>query len=193
MNTTSPNRRNFLSRGLAAVAAVVSLPLLASSRRAGAVVVGDGRAISSTATASVPSPTSVADPDRDRVLVPMSSGVNIIPGMSAEIVSHPNRAPFQLERIIIGGTPVNWVVDDILINGRSQLSRPVSGGSFSSSSLEQFEVSSGRFWKSKDCPEVLGLAEDFVMKVTYVGDVPTGAPFVCAALGRGVDADEPRA
>ncbi len=185
MSTTRPNRRNFLSRGLAAVAAFVSLPLLASSRRAGAVVASGDRTIE-----------SIADRDgrpSDRILIPMSSGVNILRDMSAEIVSRPERAPFQLERIIIGGHPHSWVVDDVLINGRSQFSTPVNGGSFSSSSLEQFEASSDRFWKSKDCPEVLGLAQDFVMKVRYVGDDPMGAPFVCAVLGYGVDADEPRA
>lgn len=185
MSTISPHRRNFLSRGLAAVAAVVSLPLLASSRRAGAAVAGGGRAIESIDVVSSTA-TSIGDPDHGRILASMSSGVNILPNMSAKITSQTNDA-FRLERVIIGGTPANWVVDDILINGRSQLSRPVTGESFSSSSLEQFEASSDRFWKSKDCPEVLGLAQDFVMKVRYVGDDPMGAPFVCAVLGHGVD------
>ncbi len=114
-------------------------------------------------------------PDRaDRILLPMSSGVNILPNTSAQITSRPQNVAFRPERIIIGGTPGDWIVNDIKVGNRSQFSQSgdVPGETFASTAIDSF-VSF----------ETVQTAMDFVMLVTFVGVSESGAPFVCSVLG----------
>lgn len=113
-------------------------------------------------------------PGWSRLVLNMSSGVNILPNMSAQITGRPPHVPFRPERIIIGGTPRDWIVNDIRIGRRSQFSQSgdVPGEFFASTGIGSF-VSF----------ETVQVAMDFVMLVTHVGSEETGALFVCSVFG----------
>ncbi len=110
----------------------------------------------------------------DRILLPMSSGVNILPNTSAQITSRPQNIAFRPERIVLGGTPNDWVINDVKVGNRSQMAQTgdCPGVMFSATStLRAFTL------------ETIQTAVDFVLLVTYVGANPTGAPFVCGVIG----------
>jgi len=110
----------------------------------------------------------------DRILLPMSSGVNILPNTSAQITSRPQNVAFRPERIIIGGAAGDWIVNDVKVGNRSQFSQSgdLPGDIFAATTIDSF-VSF----------ETVQTAMDFVMLVTYVGTSESGAPFVCGVLG----------
>src|SRR5262245_34728730 len=68
----------------------------------------------------------------NRIYLPLSSGVNLLPGTKAVITSRP-QDPFRPERIVIGGNPESWIVNDIKVGNRSQFSQSgdVPGAVFS--------------------------------------------------------------
>lgn len=116
-----------------------------------------------------------AGPSRaDRVVLPMSSGVNILPNTSAQITSRPQNVAFRPERLIIGGTPGDWIINDVKVGNRSQFSQAgdVPGEMFAATTIDSF-VSF----------ETVQTAMDFVVLVTFVGASESGAPFVCGVLG----------
>ena len=110
----------------------------------------------------------------DRITLPMSSGVAIFPNTSAQITSRPQAVAFRPERIIIGGTPSSWIVNDVKVGNRSRFAQSgdVPGEMFAATTIDGF-VSM----------ETVQTAMDFVMVVTFVGDNQEGAPFVCGVLG----------
>jgi hypothetical protein len=110
----------------------------------------------------------------DRITLPMSSGVAILPNTSAQITSRPQNVAFRPERIIIGGRPGDWIVNDIKVGNRSQFSQSgdVPGEMFAATTIDAY-VSM----------ETVQTAMDFVMLVTFIGDVQGGAQFVCGVLG----------
>ncbi len=110
----------------------------------------------------------------DRVVLPMSSGVAILPNTSAQITSRPQNVAFRPERLIIGGTPGNWIVNDIKVGNRSQFSQSgdVPGEMFAATTIDSF-VSF----------ETVQTAMDFVVLVTNVGNSESGEQFVCGVLG----------
>lgn len=114
------------------------------------------------------------------VHLPMGSGVYIMPNTSAEITSRPQDVGFRPERIVIGGAPGDWVVNDVKIGTRSQFSQSgdVPGEAFA------YDAS------GVDGEPGLRLKMDVVpsgcevrILVTYVGKAPAGAPFVSTMLG----------
>jgi hypothetical protein len=116
-----------------------------------------------------------AGPTRaDRITLPMSSGVSIFPNTSAQITSRPQSVAFRPERIIIGGRPNEWIVNDVKVGNRSQFAQSgdIPGEMFASTTIDGY-VSM----------ETVQTAMDFVMVVTFVGDTQEGAPFVCGVLG----------
>jgi hypothetical protein len=110
----------------------------------------------------------------DRITLPMSSGVNIFPNTSAQITSRPQAMAFRPERIIIGGQPSNWIVNDVKVGNRSQFAQSgdVPGEMFAATTIDGY-VSM----------ETVQTAMDFVIVVTFIGDNNAGAPFVCGVLG----------
>ena len=114
----------------------------------------------------------------ERSVLPLSSGVNVLPNTSAQITSRPQNGPFRPRRFIIGGTPGDWIVNDVRIGNRSQFSHSgdVPGDLFAAATIDSF-VSF----------EMVQVAMDLVVTVTYVGGDPAGAPFVAAMLGEMVD------
>lgn len=128
--------------------------------------------------ASIPPRNMLVDrpsPSRaDRVILPMSSGVNILPSTSAQITARPQNVAFRPERIVIGGTPGDWIVNDIKVGNQSQLSQSgdLPGEMFSATMVDGF-ISFG----------TVQTAMDFVIQVTFIGDSEGGAPFFCGVLG----------
>jgi hypothetical protein len=115
----------------------------------------------------------------DRVVLPMSSGVSILPNTSAQITSRPQDVAFRPERIVIGqagtdGGAADWIVNDVKVGNKSQFSQSgdVPGDLFAATTIDSY-VSFA----------TVQTAMDFVMLVTYVGTNESGAPFYCAVLG----------
>ncbi len=109
----------------------------------------------------------------DRVILPMSSGVNILPNTSAQITSRPQNYAFRPERCIISGA-ADWVINDIKVGNMSQFSQSgdVPGEMFGATTIDGFV-------KFTTCQTAM----DFVIVTTFVGASESGAPFVCGVLG----------
>ncbi len=110
----------------------------------------------------------------DRITLPMSSGVHILPNTSAQITSRPQSVAFRPERMIIGGNPSEWVVNDVKVGNRSQFAQSgdVPGEMYAATTID------GHL-----SMETVQTSMDFVIVVTFVGDAENGAPFVCGVLG----------
>lgn len=110
----------------------------------------------------------------DRVVLPMSSGGVIRPGDQARITSRPQNAAFRPERIVIGGNPSDWIVNEIKVGRRSQLcdAGDIPGVVFATDA----EDAGVRL-------DVVRTSQNFTMDVTYVGPNPDGEPFTCGVMG----------
>jgi hypothetical protein len=114
-----------------------------------------------------------------REVLPMSTGVGIQTGQSAQITARPQRVAFRPERVFISasgtaGGASDWIVNDIKIGNRSQFSQSgdVPGDMFANNSIDSF-VSF----------ETAQTAMDVVLVVTYVGVNTEGAAFYGAIIG----------
>ncbi len=109
----------------------------------------------------------------DRIYLPLSSGVNILPGTSMQVTAHP-QDPFRPERIIIGGDPNEWTVNDVQVGNRSQFSQKgdIPGVGFAATA----QNSSVSF-------DTVQVAMDFTIFATYVGTKEEGEPFLACAIG----------
>jgi hypothetical protein len=119
-------------------------------------------------------------PDRaGREVLPMSTGVPILPTQLAQITARPQRVAFRPERVFISaagtsGGAADWVVNDIKIGNRSQFSQSgdVPGDMFATNAIDGF-VSF----------ETAQTAMDVVMVVTYIGLNESGVPFFASIVG----------
>ena len=116
-------------------------------------------------------------PRRQRVVLPISSSVNVKPTpseCSAQITSRPEHTAFRPERIIIGGHPEHWIVNDIKIGNQSQFlqSGDVPGEMFASGAIDCF-LRMGP----------VNVGQGLTVVATYIGSEPDGEPFVCGVLG----------
>ena len=124
----------------------------------------------------------VEDPGPNRAgreVLPMSTGVPILPTQSAQITARPQRVAFRPERVFISaagtsGGAADWVVNDIKIGNRSQFSQSgdVPGDMFATNAIDGF-VSF----------ETAQTAMDVVMVVTYIGLNESGVPFFASIVG----------
>ena len=114
-----------------------------------------------------------------REVLPMSTGVAILPTQSAQITARPQRVAFRPERVFISaagtsGGAADWVVNDIKIGNRSQFSQSgdVPGDMFATNAIDGF-VSF----------ETAQTAMDVVIVVTYIGLNESGCPFFASIVG----------
>jgi len=114
-----------------------------------------------------------------REVLPMSTGVAILPSQSAQITARPQRVAFRPERVFISnagtsGGAADWIVNDIKIGNRSQFSQSgdIPGDMFATNAIDGF-VSF----------ETAQTAMDVVMVVTYIGTNESGAPFYASIVG----------
>ena len=108
----------------------------------------------------------------DRILLPMSSSGNVTG--SATITARPQNVAYRPERIVLGGTPANWLINDIKVGNRSQLSQAgeLPGEAFANTAIDTF-VSF----------ETVQTAMDFVIQVTFIGTNSAGEQFKAAVFG----------
>jgi len=114
-----------------------------------------------------------------REVLPMSTGVAILPTQSAQITARPQRVAFRPERVFISsagttGGAADWIVNDIKIGNRSQFSQSgdIPGDMFANTAIDGF-VSF----------ETAQTAMDVVMVVTYIGSNESGVPFYASIVG----------
>ena len=115
----------------------------------------------------------------NRDILPMSTGVPILPTQSAQITGRPQVRVFQIGRFVISnagtaGGSADWIVNDIKIGNRSQFvqSGDVPGDLFAVNAIDTFV----RFSPAQT-------AMDVVVVVTYIGLNESGAPFFGAMVG----------
>jgi hypothetical protein len=126
------------------------------------------------AIVNAPMPTQA-----NRDILPMSTGVPILPTQSAQITGRPQTLVFKIGRFVISnagtaGGSADWIVNDIKIGNRSQFvqSGDVPGDLFATNAIDTFV----RF-------ESAQTAMDVVVVVTYIGLNESGAPFFGAMVG----------
>jgi hypothetical protein len=116
----------------------------------------------------------------NRDILPISSGIPILPTQSAEITAHPQRA-FRCERFMISGAgtsggAADWIVRDIRIGGRSQFVQGVQGDvpgdAFATNAIDAFV----RF-------ETAQATMAIAVSVTYIGLNEGGCPFFGSMVG----------
>jgi len=121
-----------------------------------------------------------AGPDRaQREVLPMSTGVPILPTQSAQITGRPQAPAWRCERFVISnagtaGGAADWIVNDIKIGNRSQFvqSGDVPGDMFATNAIDTY-VSF----------ETAQTAMDVVVVVTYIGMNESGVPFYASMVG----------
>ena len=126
------------------------------------------------AVVAAPLPTQA-----NRDILPMSTGVPILPTQSAQITGRPQTLVFKIGRFVFSnagtaGGAADWIVNDIKICNRSQFvqSGDVPGDLFATNAIDTFV----RF-------EAAQTAMDVVVVVTYIGLNESGAPFFGAMVG----------
>ena len=114
-----------------------------------------------------------------RDILPLSTGVPILPTQSAQITGRPQAVAFQGNRFLISnagtaGGAADWIVNDLKIGNRSQFvqSGDVPGDLFAVNAIDTFV----RF-------ETAQTAMDIVVVVTYIGLNESGCPFFAAMIG----------
>ena len=135
---------------------------------------GGGVNAPAAAVVDAPLPTQA-----NRDILPMSTGVPILPTQSAQITGRPQVLVFKIGRFMISnagtaGGCADWIVNDIKIGNRSQFvqSGDVPGDMFASNAIDTFV----RF-------EAAQTAMDVVVCVTYIGLNESGCPFFGAMCG----------
>ena len=126
------------------------------------------------AVVEAPPPTQA-----NRDILPMSTGVPILPTQSAQITGRPQVLAYRCGRFLISnagtaGGAADWIVNDIKIGNRSQFvqSGDVPGDLFAVNAIDTFV----RF-------ETAQTAMDVVVVVTYIGLNESGCPFFGAMIG----------
>lgn len=136
----------------------------------------DGASFMCTAIGEVAGATDAGEVSR-RLILPLSSGVNVLPAESVKVTARPQNGALRPDRIVIGGDPGDWVVNDVEIGCQSQFSQSgdLPGEAFAYDAVDTFVSMSA-----------VRTAMDFTVQVTYVGNKEGGAPFFGAVLGDAV-------
>jgi len=115
----------------------------------------------------------------NRDILPMSTGVPILPTQSAQITGRPQTLVYKIGRFVISnagtaGGAADWIVNDIKIGNVSQFvqSGDVPGDMFAPNAIDTFV----RFAPAQT-------AMDVVVVVTYIGLNESGCPFFGAMVG----------
>ena len=115
-------------------------------------------------------------------VLPLSSDRNILPHIPTLLVGRPLQGPLMFEQLVIElGPPHDWIVNDIEIDGVSQLKlKNLSGALFSAGGVV------ARSAKSRLSFSGLAVIEqdsEVAITVTYVGSDSQGAPFCAVIVG----------
>ena len=125
-----------------------------------------------------------------RVVIPLSLPRNIqaiLPQQKVRIASENKHGAIDLTRLIISsagtmGGAADWVVNDLEINGRSQLAlKDLTGGVFGSRGIIANQRSKTAL--SMEGLDTLEHGHELAIVVTYIGENPAGCPFYGSVLG----------
>jgi hypothetical protein len=128
-------------------------------------------------------------PPAGREVLPFLCTTCITPRVPTRIVGRPKNGPLMLERLFLSpaGTPGgtrDWVVNDVEIDGVSQLSvKDLPGTLFSPRGI----VAEGKRRMSEiyfSGLDVIECESEAAVTVTYVGPNPEGAPLFAAIVGK---------
>jgi len=133
------------------------------------------------------------NPFSSREVLPLSSGTRVPPHAPLRILGRPpngqtKHAPLTLEHLTVSGAGTqngarDWIVNDIEIDGVSQLSvKDLSGALFSYKGI----VAGGRHAMSGirfSGLDVIESESEVAVTITYVGPNPEGVPFFGAIVG----------
>ena len=116
---------------------------------------------------------------RDRVVMPMNTGVPILRRQIARITSAASPHAWIATRLYVAsaGTPrgaADWMLLSICVDGREKLQEPISGAIFAV----------GEMWS--DVGWKLRAGRRVVIDVEYVGRRRRGCPFYAAIVGQRV-------
>lgn len=112
------------------------------------------------------------------------SQTNDLPRRPTRVVARPTNEAFAVESLLISGAgqAQDWVVNDIEIDGRSQLSqKDLPGALFGIGGVAATPGASTVL--SLQCFEPVERDREFALVVTYVGPNPDGVPFFAFARG----------
>jgi hypothetical protein len=121
-------------------------------------------------------------------VLPISSGNRVPPNAPTRVAGTPKNGPLTLERLVISsaGTPGgarDWIVNDIEVDGVSQLSvKDLPGALFGTRGV----AAGNRHAASRINFANLDVIEhdsEAVVTVTYVGPNPEGVPFYASIVG----------
>jgi hypothetical protein len=136
-------------------------------------------------------------PIASREVLPLSTGVRVNPGQSAQITARPQRSAFRPERLFVSDSgsmnngpwwkrlwpwysapqskgASDWVINDIRIGSRSQFSQSgdIPADMFRSGAIDSFVTF-----------ETAQVAMDVALIVTYIGPNPRGEVFYASMIG----------
>ena len=121
-----------------------------------------------------------------RIVLPLSTTTAIPPQQSMRVTSHAAERAVDIEQIHISnagtaGGAADWVVNDIEIDGRSQLAlKDLSGALFGNGVAANPRARATFSISGFDTVE---RGQEMALLVTYVGENPHGCPFFAAATG----------
>lgn len=121
-----------------------------------------------------------------RIIIPLHLP-RVVPRQPTRVAARASNSAMDVERIRISGaaTPggaADWVVNDIEIDGQSQLThKDLSGALFGGNGVAAAKHATTELSLEGFDPVERG--RELVLVVTYVGPNPDGAPFFAAAVG----------
>lgn len=141
-------------------------------------------------------PDTTAGRRRERALLVLASGVLILPGQRARVSAWGPAVAFQIEHVVIGGRPADWLVHDLVVDGRSQFgerrrpaqipgevfSPPASTRPTAPSDVALALAGAGAGSRSAVPFDAARPGVCLAVVVSYVGD-DDGAPLVCVLDG----------
>jgi hypothetical protein len=107
-----------------------------------------------------------------RMTIPMSSEALVPAGHSIRVIARPQLVAFRPSRIIVGNNADLWIVEDIRLDGRSQIVEALPGYIFAPQSVNIM----------LQLP-VVQPGQTFDITARYIGGAPNGAPFLGAVFG----------
>ena len=117
-------------------------------------------------------------PTRNRVILPMSTGVPILPTQSAQITGRP-QCGFRPQHLYISnacteGGAADWIVNEIKMGNRSQLiqSGDLPGDMFAPNAVD-----------AEIAFDAVDAGADVMIVVTYIGLNQSGSPFFASFVG----------
>ena len=118
-----------------------------------------------------------------REVLPLASNNPILPHVPTRVVSNPADRPLMLERLVVAWHYSDWIINDIEIDGTSQLEvKNLPGTLFSSRGVVTNGGHASSMLRFRDL-DVIETGSEVAVTVTYIGLKPHGELFYAAIVG----------